>query len=98
MPAQVRRDHVRERHHSQSRVRLRRPEGEAAAAQLVQLPGDTNRARLQVDIAAAQRRQFPPSQTAESSQQDECAVPLIDRLSECEYLRKRERRPLWGLL
>ena len=71
-----------------------RPELEAAAAGLVELPGHPDGAGGQVDIAAPQAAQLAPAEAAEHGQQDQRAVPLADRIGERVDLRDGQRRPL----
>ena len=70
MPAQLGSDHGGEVNHTATCRRLGWPEREMPR-DLVQLPGDPDRASLQVDIAAAKRGQLAPAQTAENREPDQ---------------------------
>ena len=61
-----------------------------------QLPSDPDRARLDVDIGAAQGSQLAPSQTAENGEQHQGAVPPVDGISHGVDLGDRQDRPLRG--
>jgi len=41
-----------------------------------------DRARLEVDVGAAQRRKLTPAQAAENAEQDQGAVPAADRIGQ----------------
>ena len=94
VPLDGRDDHFRDRDEALTGPGLRRPEGEPAAANGGQLPDNAHGAGLQVDIAAAERAQFAPAQTAEHGEQHQGAGPLADRVGERVHLADGEDRPL----
>jgi hypothetical protein len=65
----------------------------------VELPIDADGPVGQIDVTAAQGRQFAPAQAAEGGEQDQGAVTPVDGLGQRVDLGDAEDRPLWrGLL
>jgi hypothetical protein len=94
MPGKIRHDQVGNATVRCPAADLGGPEGEPAAGRPGQLPKDAHRTRLQVDVAAAQRRQLGPPQAAEDREQDHGAVSRVDRVGQGEHLAEGEHRPL----
>ena len=65
-----------------------------ASDRLGVLAADVNGACRQVDVGTSERGPFAPPQTAESCQQHERPVALVDRISERVHLRDGQARPL----
>lgn len=79
VPGKVRCDHRRNGHGPVTGLRFGRPECEAAAALLAELPGYPDCACLEVDVGPTQRGQLAPAQAAENGEQHQGAVPIGHR-------------------
>jgi hypothetical protein len=72
--------------HPSARLGLGRPEDQPATRDLGELTSHPDGARRQVDVTPAKRGRLSPAQAGEHRQEDQGAVPLLNR-------RQRGRRP-----
>ena len=90
MPRQVGDDDGGQEQRCVSGGRLGRAEGEPAAAYLGELTDDPDGLHVQVDVTAAKRCQFTPSQAREHCQQHQRPVARVDGVRQAAYREDEE--------
>jgi hypothetical protein len=63
--AEIGHDEIRKRHDAPTGTRLGRPERVAAAARVVDLAGNADSARIQIDVGGTERGEFSPAEASE---------------------------------